>query len=88
MYTTKIVDREAWYIPFIAPKEKSVTWWLFSVVLMTIAGFFILLYAQKPRRGSGIPEERHGCLETAKKLRNPDFRLSKSIDHRLEKSQS
>lgn len=46
MYTTQIVDRDAWYVPFIAPKEKSVTWWLFSVVLMTIAAFFVLLYVK------------------------------------------
>lgn len=44
MYTTQIVDREAWYVPFIAPKEKSVTWWLVSVLVFTVSSFFILLY--------------------------------------------
>jgi len=44
MYTTQIVDNDAWYVPFIAPKDKSLTWWLFSVFLFTICAFFVLLY--------------------------------------------
>lgn len=46
MYTTQVVDREAWYVPFIAPKDKSVTWWLFSMVLITTCVFFALLYVK------------------------------------------
>lgn len=44
MYTTQIVDRRAWYVPFLAPQDKSVTWWLFSMTLIIIASFFGLLY--------------------------------------------
>ena len=44
MYTTQIVDREAWFVPFIAPKDKSVTWWLVSVLLISVACFFVILY--------------------------------------------
>ncbi len=44
MYTTEIVDRNDWYVPFLAPKNKSVTWWLFSMVLITISVFFALVY--------------------------------------------
>jgi hypothetical protein len=44
MYTTQIVDRESWYVPFIAPKDKSVSWWLISVVVITVSSFFALLY--------------------------------------------
>ena len=39
-----IVDREAWFVPFIAPKEKSVSWWFISVVLISISLFYGLLY--------------------------------------------
>ncbi len=28
MFTTRVVDREAWYVPLLAPNGKSVTWWL------------------------------------------------------------
>ena len=44
MYTTQIVDCDAWYVPFIAPKDKSLTWWLISVILITVSSFYVLLY--------------------------------------------
>lgn len=44
MYTTQIVDRDDWYVPFLAPKDKSVTWWLFSMVVIIISVFFALVY--------------------------------------------
>jgi len=28
MFTTRVVDREAWYVGLVAPHGKSVTWWL------------------------------------------------------------
>lgn len=52
MYTTQIVERDVWYRPFIAPKSKSVTWWLFSTTVISICVFFALIYikglAQSP----------------------------------------
>jgi hypothetical protein len=44
MYTTQIVDSKSWYVPFIAPKNKSVTWWLISCVVITISVFSALIY--------------------------------------------
>jgi hypothetical protein len=44
MYTTQIVDRKTWFVPFIAPKDKSVTWWLFSAVIICISLFIALIY--------------------------------------------
>ncbi len=44
MYTTQVVDRDAWFVPFIAPKEKSVTWWLISTAFIATCVFFALLY--------------------------------------------
>jgi hypothetical protein len=44
MYTTQIVDSKSWYVPFIAPKNKSVTWWLTSCVVITISVFSALIY--------------------------------------------
>lgn len=46
MYTTQVVDRDAWYVPFLAPKDKSVTWWLVSVVVISTSVFFVLLYVK------------------------------------------
>jgi hypothetical protein len=44
MYTTQIVDRKAWFVPIIAPKNKSLTWWLFSAVIIAVSSFFALIY--------------------------------------------
>jgi len=44
MYTTQIVNRDAWFVPFIAPKGKSLTWRLFSMIMITIFVFFVLFY--------------------------------------------
>jgi len=44
MYTTQIVDRDDWYVPFLAPKNKSVSWWLISSALTSIAIVVALLY--------------------------------------------
>lgn len=44
MYTTEVVDRDTWYVPFIAPKDKSLTWWLVSVLVIAVFSFFVLLY--------------------------------------------
>lgn len=44
MYTTQVMDRDAWFVPFIAPKEKSVTWWLISTAFITTCVFFALVY--------------------------------------------
>ena len=66
MYTTQIVDRDTWFVPFIAPKDKSVTWWLTSVVVISISVFFVLLYVK------GLvadPEFRKNFAEALKLLK-------------------
>lgn len=38
MFTTRVVDRSAWYVPIIAPKDKSAVFWLiWSLISATIA---------------------------------------------------
>lgn len=44
MYSTQIVDRDSWFVPLIAPKDRSVSWWLISVTLISVSAFFVLLY--------------------------------------------
>lgn len=67
MYTTQIVDRDAWYVPFVAPKDKSVTWWLFSVVVITTVVFFVLLYVKSLVQD---PEFREHFMDALKLLRS------------------
>jgi hypothetical protein len=66
MYTTQIVDRDAWFVPLIAPKEKSVSWWLISVVLISTSVFFALLYI---RDLVADPEFRQQCMEALEILK-------------------
>jgi hypothetical protein len=61
MYTTQIVDGDAWYVPFIAPKEKSLSWWLISMGVMAVCAFFVLLYVKSLVED---PEFRKNFMET------------------------
>jgi hypothetical protein len=49
MYTTQVVDKTAWYVAFVAPKGKSVTWWLISTVIIGISVFCAALYINSLR---------------------------------------
>ncbi len=45
MYTTRVVDKKAWFVPFLAPKHgKSVTWWVVSTVVISISVISALYY--------------------------------------------
>ena len=46
MFTTRVVDREAWYVPLLAPNGKSVTWWLVWACV-TAMGVFGLIHVAK-----------------------------------------
>jgi hypothetical protein len=66
MYTTQIVDKQSWYVPFIAPKDKSVTWWLFSAAVITVSVFFALIYLKGLTED---PEFRKNISEAMKILK-------------------
>ena len=34
MFSTKVVDKEAWWVQFIAPEGKSATWYVVSVFIL------------------------------------------------------
>lgn len=38
MFTTRVVDRHAWYVPIVAPKDRSITWWLIWLLLSAGGG--------------------------------------------------
>ena len=66
MYNAQVVDREAWFVPFIAPKQKSVTWWLFSVAVISTSSFFALLYLKSLVED---PEFRKNFMEALELLK-------------------
>jgi len=41
MFTTRVVDRKDWYVRFLAPEGRSVTWWCVWLVLFIIGAFTI-----------------------------------------------
>ncbi len=67
MYTTQIIDRDTWFVPFIAPKDKSVTWWLFSVLIFSVAAFFALYYIKILVED---PEFRSNFMDAVKLLKS------------------
>ncbi len=73
MYTTQIVDRTVWYAPFIAPKTKSVTWWVFSLIVISISLFFALLYLKGLTED---PEFRRNFKDTVKLFRTGNIVIS------------
>lgn len=52
MFTTRIVDRNAWFVRFIAPKDRSVTWFVFSTMIIlaaiTATGFGVFRLLSNP----------------------------------------
>ncbi|MGD7653492.1 MAG: hypothetical protein ACQCXQ_09785 [Verrucomicrobiales bacterium] len=44
MYKTQVVDRKTWLTPIVAPKHKSVTWWIVSAIVFSISAVFIFSY--------------------------------------------
>lgn len=44
MFFTAVVDRKSWFVPWIAPKNKSVTWVLAWLVLASVSAYFVTKY--------------------------------------------
>lgn len=65
MYTTQVVDRKLWYVPFIAPKTKSVTWWVISTVFTVVSVCTVLIYIS---RLAADPEFRSNFADAFKLL--------------------
>ena len=42
MFTTRVVDREAWYVPLVAPNGKSISWWFIWLGISAIIAFVVI----------------------------------------------
>ncbi len=47
MYATQIIEKDSFFVRLVAPKEKSVTWTVISMIVITTAVFFAFLYLKK-----------------------------------------
>lgn len=66
MYTIQVVDRNSWYVPFIAPSRRSVSWSVFSLMVFSTAAFFVLTWVK------GLvddPEFRRNFMESIEILK-------------------
>ena len=44
MFSTTVVNRNAWFVPLIAPKGKSLSWRITWIVLACISGYYVTSY--------------------------------------------
>ncbi|WP_193211053.1 hypothetical protein [Luteolibacter marinus] len=66
MFTTRVVDREAWYVPLIAPQGKSVTWWFVWFGITAVIAFILVHFA---RMAWENPELRDNVAEAIEILK-------------------
>ena len=65
MFATRIVDRSAWYVPFIAPKDKSIVYWLLWLFITAAIAYAAVSAA---RAVWSNPELRADILDALKVL--------------------
>ena len=60
MYNTQIVVKDKWYVRFVAPEEKSVTWtiisWTIISVIVAVVGFGVWRLWQNPEIQKNLKE--------------------------------
>jgi hypothetical protein len=66
MFSTNVVDRDAWYVRWIAPKSGSLTWKLAWLALGGFAGFHVLRYAYRLFSDPAVQRMLREALETMK----------------------
>lgn len=66
MFKTQIVDKKSWYVPLLAPKNKSVTWFIFTVAFVFISAFGILTYLAFLARNPEFRQNFSEALEILK----------------------
>lgn len=67
MFTTRVVERKAWFVPYLAPKDKSVTWWIAWKVVASVAVFFTLAGVKSLWDN---PQVRAHLIDAVKVLKN------------------
>jgi hypothetical protein len=65
-YDIRVLDRKAWYVRFIAPGDKSFTWWLFSTAVIIATGVAVLVFLAWLL---GDPEFRHNLIDALELLK-------------------
>ena len=66
MFTTRVVDREEWYVPFIAPQGKSVTWWFVWFAISLVGAYGLLQLARMAWANPNLQKNLGEALEILK----------------------
>jgi len=66
MFTTRVVDREAWYVPLLAPNGKSVTWWLIWAVVTAVGVLAVIQIGQTAWANEELRKNLGEALEILK----------------------
>ena len=66
MFATAVVDREAWHVRWIAPKNGSLSWILAWIALGGVAGFFGISYLIRLFSDPEVQQMLRESLETLK----------------------
>jgi len=66
MFFTSVVDRKAWFVPWIAPKNKSFTWIVAWIMLACIATFYAVQWLVGMLSQPAVRKVLSEALETLK----------------------
>lgn len=66
MFSTKVVDKEGWWVEIIAPEGKSPTWYVVSVFILMAALAPVLIWIRSLTRDPEFMENLRGALEVIK----------------------
>ena len=66
MFFTSVVDRKAWFVPWIAPKNKSFTWIVAWIVLACVSTFYAVQWLVGMLSQPAVRKVLSEALETLK----------------------
>lgn len=66
MFSTTVVDRQAWFVRWLAPGNKSLTWIVAWIILGGISGFFGIRYLIRLFSDPEVQKMLRESLETLK----------------------
>ena len=60
MYNTQIVVKDKWYVRFVAPEERSVTWtivsWIIVLIILAVVAYGVIRLLQDPEIRKNLEE--------------------------------
>ncbi|MFK7851110.1 MAG: hypothetical protein AB8D78_09045 [Akkermansiaceae bacterium] len=66
MFSTKVVDKDAWFVQFVAPEAKSVTWYLVSVFVLMGAFTPVVIWMRSLLNNPEFMKNLEGAKEILK----------------------